>query len=295
MSKTFEDVYYDARTQKKKIKKMEQKGEEKKKADEKKRYNFKSSEVYARGPEGYKMLLFFSRSKCTDAKYLSTFQICELHIDGKTFLSMEHYFQSQKYPADKRYLFEKNSKFKTPSEAKWAGCKSGMKKNGVALDLVKWNSLSEEHPNEFHRIRVMKKAIWARFKQDKRFRDILCRPKTYFVHYEKKRGKFNPKNIPSWGAYKSKGNGWCGLNVLGLLYLEIARFHNIEGWLEKNGRLNWSVRVWKSGDEPMKAWEKCHPLLPHRALIPRKEWKYGGFYIEEEYTVHTDPSIILHS
>lgn len=280
MLKTFEDIYYDARCQKKKIKEMEKKRTEKKETTKQKNNYFKNSEMYARGPDGYKMVLFYSRSKDKDARYLSSMQPCELHIDGKTYMSMEHYFQSQKYPTSKRYLFEKNSTIKEPKKAKSAGSKSGMKKNGEVLDLDHWNGMSKDHPNEFHRIRVMKKAIWARFKQDKRFRNILCVPKTFFVHYEKKRGKYDPKKIPSWGAYKSKIGGWTGLNILGLLYLEIARFHNVDGWLEKNGCLSWSVNTWKEGNKPLKAWQKSHPLIPHKTLLTKKEWNYGGFYLK---------------
>ena len=295
MQTSFESVFYDARNSyKKKEQKMGKEGKEKKKKCSEKKYNFKSSEVYARPVDGYKTIQFYSRSKSADAKYLSTMQPCELYIGGKTYMSMEHYFQAQKYPADKRYLFEKNGKYKTAKEAKSAGSKTGMKKNGEVLNLKKWNGLCSEYTNEFFRVRVMKKAIWARFKQDKRFRDIICTPKTFFIHYEKKRGKFNPKKIPAWGSYKSKEGGWCGLNILGLLYLEIARFHDIPDWLEKDGKLNWRREVWVEGNAPFKPWRKGHPLIPHRAIVPRREWKYGGFVYVEEYKVCVDSSIILH-
>ena len=131
-------------------------------------------------------MLFFSRSKDLDARYLSTMQVCELNIDGRVYMSMEHYFQSQKYPLDKQYMFEKGGVYVLPKDAKRAGGKGGMKKNKCALDLDRWNGFSLENPNDFHRIRIMKKAIWARFKQDKRFRDILIRTDKPLVHYEKK-------------------------------------------------------------------------------------------------------------
>lgn len=284
---SFEKIYYDARNVYKKN------PEEAKTKKNKKKYNFKPSEVYARGPNGYKMVQFYSRSKDPDARYLSSMQSCELHIDGKTYMSMEHYFQAQKFPSNKRKIFEKDGEIKTAKEAKKAASKSGMKKYNVTLDKKTWNGMSKEYPNEFHRIRVMKKAIWARFKQDKRFRDILCRPKTYFIHYEKKRGKYDPRNIPAWGSYKSKVGGWSGLNILGLLYIEIARFHSIKDWLGTD-QVNWSIKIWKNGDRPFKAWEKCHPLIPHMAICPRKEWKYAGFYTSEGYNTCLDSSVILH-
>ena len=56
---------------------------------------------------------------------------------------------------------------------------------------------------------------------------------------------YDPKRIPAWGSYKSKLGGWSGLNVLGLLYMELARFHNIEGWLGDT-KVNWSIKVWSS-------------------------------------------------
>ena len=287
--------FYDARNIEKK-QEMEKETKIEKKISFKKSYAFKNSELYARGPEGYRMVQFYSKSKDADAKYLSTLQRCEipLQIDGETYPSMEHWFQSQKYPKEYRHMFQTGGEIKEPKQAKRAGSKGGMAKYNLTLDRSEWNGMSSTHPNEFHRIRVMKKAIWARFKQDKRFRDILCRSFTYFVHYEKKRGRYDPKNIPAWGCYQSKIGGWSGLNILGLLYLEIARFHNIKDWLGEKD-INWSIKVWKSGDQPMKAWEKSHPLIPHRAVTPRKEWKYAGFVVRDKYNIHMDSSIILHS
>ena len=284
--------FYDARNIKKK-QEMEKKTKDKKEIAFKKSYAFKNSELYSRGPEGYEMVQFFSKAKDKNYRYLSTLQRCDppLQIDGKTYPSVEHWFQSQKYPQQYWHLFQTGGEIKEPKQAKKAGSKGGMAKYNLTLDLNKWNGMCKSHPNEFHRIRVMKKGLWARFKQDKRFRDILCTPFTYFVHYEKKRGRYDPKRIPAWGSYKSKLGGWSGLNVLGLLYMELARFHNIEGWLGDT-KVNWSIKVWSSGKKPMKAWEKSHPLIPHRALTPRKEWKYGGFVIKE--SVHMDASIILH-
>lgn len=287
--------FYDARNQNiKKEQKMEKKRKQKKEVAFKKSYDFKNSELYSRGPEGYEMVKFYSRSKDNDHKYLSTLQRCEppLQIDGKTYPSVEHWYQSQKYPKNLWHLFQTGGEIKEPKQAKRAGSKSAMAKHNVKLNLYEWNGMSSTHPNEFHRIRVMKKGLWARFKQDKRFRDILCRQYTYFVHYDKKRGRYDPKRIPAWGSYLSKVGGWSGLNILGLLYMELAKFHDIKGWLGET-EVNWSIKVWKSGDQPMKAWEKCHPLIPHRALTPRKEWKYGGFVVRDE-SKHMDPSIILH-
>ena len=241
------------------------------------------------------MVKFYSKSKDKDNRYLSNFQRCipPLQIDGETYPSVEHWYQSQKYPAQLRHLFQTGGTFKEAKEAKRAGSKGVMAKHKVKLNLKEWNGRSKSHPNEFHRIRVMKKGLWARFKQDKRFRDILSRPLTYFVHYEKKRGKFDPKRIPAWGTYKSKIGGWSGLNILGLLYIELAKFHNIPGWLGDK-EVNWSIKVWQKGDAPLKAWEKSHPLIPHRALVARREWQYGGFVVINELKTCIDSSIILH-
>ena len=155
--------FYDARNITEN-KKMEKERKEKKKDTFQKRYEFKNSELYARGPEGYQMVQFYSKSKDKDAKYLSTLQRCNppLQIDGKGYISVEHYFQSQKYPFDKRYLFQVGGEIEDPKQAKRAGSKSGMAKYGVKLDLDLWNGMSQTHPNEFYRIRVMKKAIHAR-------------------------------------------------------------------------------------------------------------------------------------
>ena len=225
-------------------------------------------------------MLFFSRSKDLDARYLSTMQVCELIIDGRVYLSMEHYFQSQKYPLEKQYMFEKGGVYVLPKDAKRAGGKGGMKKNKCALDLDRWNGFSPENPNDFHRIRIMKKAIWARFKQDKRFRDILIGSEKPFVHYEKKRGKYDPTNIPAWGSYCSKVGGWTGLNVLGMLYTEIAEHYQDIEWL---------------GDTKMKWLTSKNPSIPHKTDTPKKEWMYAGFDLCSCYDVCLDSGVILHS
>ena len=128
--------FYDARNIKKK-QEMEKKTERKEKYAFKKSYAFKNSELYARGPDGYKMVQFYSKSKEKDYQYISTLQRCQtpLQIDGETYASVEHWFQSQKYPENLRHLFQSGGEIKDPKEAKRAGSKGGMAKYNVKLDL----------------------------------------------------------------------------------------------------------------------------------------------------------------
>ena len=141
----------------------------------------------------------------------------------------------------------------TAVEAKRAGCKGSMKKLGLALDMKKWNCMDMvpdenkkfnfEYNTDRFFIRVMKRALWERYKQDRRFRDYIDNHEGPFEHFEKKRGKYNPKNPPYWGCYTERKytNGEkVGRNVLGTLYCCLRDNNDFRGFFEdNNGNLKW--------------------------------------------------------
>lgn len=209
------------------------------------------------GPFFYNVLKIHSRAKLgSDGAYCSNFTplFKPLIIDGKEYISVEHYYQSQKFKKDDQAEFERGGSITTAKQARSVGSKGGMKKflkkrkKTYSLDMILWNGNDN---SDHHCIRVMKKALWARYKQDKRFRDIINEPFTIFEHYEKRRGKFSPDRVPVWGCYlpsdpNFKGKKF-GLNIMGCLMNEIAFFHHIPNYFEyiicEKRYLSWSGNV----------------------------------------------------
>lgn len=157
---------------------------------------------------------FFSRSANADAKYLSNYQQIPdgLKIDGKKYPSVEHYFQSRKY--DDEFLKSNPDMFTdinvTSKQAKSMGTKTYMKK-------IKFKKFNVDNWNQ-RRFGIMKKALKARWEQDKRFRTILLTldKDVYPVHYERSGEK------STWGGFISKKEGHLvGQNVLGFMLHEL--------------------------------------------------------------------------
>ena len=85
------------------------------------------------GDYWYTPVKLHSRAKMgSDAAYLSNFTPMmpgqELLIDGKQYVSVEHYFQAQKFKEKDRSPFQKGGSLDTAKKAKSAGCRGGMKK-----------------------------------------------------------------------------------------------------------------------------------------------------------------------
>lgn len=222
--------------------KMEQKRKRKKMGKTKQKVSKNKNE----GP-------FHSKASTEKGVFLSNFQLIPggLIIDGYSYPTVEHYYQSHKFPKEHRSRFQNRSM--TAVEAKRAGCKGSMKKLGLALDMKKWNCMDMvpdenkkfnfEYNTDRFFIRVMKRALWERYKQDRRFRDYIDNHEGPFEHFEKKRGKYNPKNPPYWGCYTERKytNGEkVGRNVLGTLYCCLRDNNDFRGFFEdNNGNLKW--------------------------------------------------------
>ena len=170
-------------------------------------------------------ILFHSRGKSEDSKYLSNFTAVEngLCIEesymieemrGKCFPTIEHAFQATKLVisnASQNILEDLNEK--DAKDAKSMGTKTFFKKKKLVLDVDRWNKMSTE---------VMKLLITYRYNQDSKFRNIVNRLKNENIalkHFERPR-RFGGGE-PYWGCYLNKNNEWIGTNMLGKLIEEI--------------------------------------------------------------------------
>ena len=164
-------------------------------------------------------LLFYSKSKHLTNRYLSnftnisagimipeTFPLVELI--GYRFPSIENAFQAAKYCLAGSLKIALELRHKTPSESKSMGSKSGMKKCGIVLDVIRWNQLS--YP-------IMLELVRERLKCDELYRLIA----KYCVENKIKLKHFERSGDKSfWGGYFKNGI-WYGYNSLGRI-IEIA-------------------------------------------------------------------------
>ena len=251
-----------------------------------------------------KVIKFHSRAKLhSDEAYLSNFQLVPggLVIDCVPYLTVEHYYQSMKFKDKDRGMFKGlDAELRTGKQAKSAGGRGAMRKLfGYGLSMVRWKGPSDTNDEDFKCIRVMKRALWARFQQDRAFQDILTQENVRFEHYEKPRGKFDVNKIPEWGCYfDQKHTGTTrGLNILGNLYNELNAFHTIPDFFEYNGKLNWSG---STKEQVNYSW---FPYPRNTFNVMRDEEKYGkqykqcGFAVRDSDVVHPfmDPATILHA
>lgn len=165
---------------------------------------------------GSKELLFHSRSKTDDGRYLSTMQVSPkpLVYKGISFATMEHAYHWEKFdpkyashPIPSRLLeFRKRLQIEgdivDPKEAKKYGGKTTFKKLNVTLDTARFNP---------ERVAIMTEIALARNRVDSKFAEILLKAKTDGVilkHHE--RGK---KDLVFWGGTQ---------NNLGKIYMKIG-------------------------------------------------------------------------
>lgn len=247
---------------------------------------------------------FHSKAKQgSDEAYLSNFQIIPngLVIDEVPYLTVEHYYQSMKFKDKDRGMFKGlDAELATAKMAKSAGGMGKMRKMfGYGLSMVKWKGPSEDNDEDYYCIRVMKKALWARFQQDKRFHRILTQKDVHFEHYQKLRGSFNINKLPEWGCYLEKKHTGMkrGLNILGQLYNELNAYHEKPGYFENpNGKLNWS------GSSDAHAGLDWFPYPRNTFDVLRDHEQYGkdyekcGYMVRDSDVVHPvlDASVLLH-
>ena len=189
--------------------------------------------VIANIPIGDKLpVVFYSRSKDTVPprpisdmppdfrKILSNFYVIAggIAIEGKTYPSVEHWFQSQKY-----FYTDQPGKMKeftdtqmSPKRAKEMGSKKFMRSRKITLDTKTWNR---------HRDQIMYKGILERYKGDpifKKILDIVARENLWLVHYDRSASSY-------WGGKKSRKTGeWVGTNALGQIMMNIIQSPHLD-------------------------------------------------------------------
>lgn len=161
-------------------------------------------------------LLFFSKSKDNDAKYLSNFQDLpnlKISYSGYDFSSVEKAFQFAKYVSSNsnkeslEQIANTIEKLPTGEKAKSFGSKSNMTKLGVSLNTQKWNKSRDD---------TMYDLIFQRMSKDKTFYDIISKYKGNVCHFERGGEK------AYWGGFFDKKTGiWKGQNKLGKIIKEV--------------------------------------------------------------------------
>tara|TARA_B110000037_G_scaffold186981_1_gene217286 strand:- start:7261 stop:7770 length:510 start_codon:yes stop_codon:yes gene_type:complete len=165
-------------------------------------------------------ILFYSKSKNLDHRYLSNFQVIdrgividekfpfhELH--GKCFHSIENAFQASKLCCAK-FDIESLDIIQTlsPLEARNFGSKLNFKKHKKELDITVWNKMS---------VQVMKKLLKLRYDNDEKFKKTIEFAKNNQLklkHFERTGSK------SFWGGFY-KDCEWKGTNMLGELMQEL--------------------------------------------------------------------------
>lgn len=165
-------------------------------------------------------LVFHSRAKTNDAKYLSTMQITPnpLNYKGNLFVSMEHAYHSEKFNSkysstitpghlsELQKHLQVTGNISDPKEAKRFGGKGNFRKLKVTLDTNKFN------PNRY---KIMMDIALARVSADPRFEHILqssSKNGVHLKHYERGRA-----DKVFWGGNQ---------NTLGKIYMEIGNMLN---------------------------------------------------------------------
>ena len=158
-----------------------------------------------------KPIQFFSKSKDKSVRYLSNFWPSDIIINEKTYPTVEHYFQSQKFVGtDFADIFTRESEEfigGDPSKAKSAGSKRGtyakqLRPKSVSLDTKEWEEREDD---------VMMKALKAKFTQHPDLaKKLKATGDAKLSHFERGRKSY-------WGESKiGKGE-----NRLGKMLMEI--------------------------------------------------------------------------
>ena len=167
-------------------------------------------------------IVFFSKSKDPDSKYLSNFTPAALQIDGKQYPSVEHYFQAQKYsctiggPSTKimdKFAVGGEYATLTASKVKSLGGKAAMTKLQVTMDMNCWLKKRND---------VMRTALTTRFATDQHFRDLVQYAddkEIQLYHFERS----SEKKPSYWGGFIVKMTGmFIGENTLGKMMMDLV-------------------------------------------------------------------------
>jgi ribA/ribD-fused uncharacterized protein len=133
-------------------------------------------------------------SKSETYNELSNFHWCPFLLEGKTWSTVEHYFQAQKFPADP-VLQEKVRAAKTALGAKRLG------RTKTAAFRADWDSIKDE---------VMYTGIKAKFQQNPTLATLLAGTGSAYLIEKAPRDSY-------WGS----GPSGCGLNKTGKIIMRV--------------------------------------------------------------------------
>lgn len=183
-----------------------------------------------------KFIYYHSKAKAEDdddtARYLSNFAPCKITYKGKTYPSVEHAYQAQKFTCLKGVLAPPEkmiSRFTVSGDigkqdavaAKRAAGKGAMKKFHYTLDAKKW----EDNKT---RVTVMTELVKLRLEADKRFKDIITeavKNGVVLLHYERppRQREGEAPKVPFWGMYfpsEDDREMWVGENTMGEILMK---------------------------------------------------------------------------
>lgn len=165
------------------------------------------------------MLVFYSKSKDANARYLSNYTKTDvLIIDeayfptpnnvlrDKVFPTIEHAFQAYKLARSHapEHIINKLINTPDPSVVKRMGGRKFFNENGLTLYISEWNHAS---------VHIMRYLVRQRLHIDDKYRDIIQKAVNNNIklcHFERS-GK---RSI--WGGFLDKNTGeWVGQNKLG--------------------------------------------------------------------------------
>lgn len=165
-------------------------------------------------------VLFFSKSKNLEHRYLSNFQVLDKgfviddtfvlkELVGRRFHSIENAFQASKlccgnFDASHLDIIEELP----PVDARRYGSKGNFKKHNKVLNVEVWNRISTT---------IMKQLLKLRYNSDECFRDFIQEAKRNqmnLYHFERSGEK------SYWGGFFKDGQ-WKGKNTLGRLMQEL--------------------------------------------------------------------------
>ena len=139
------------------------------------------------------MAIEFS-SKSAQYSEFSNFHFAEFTIDEKTWKSVEHYFQAQKFPGDP-VLQERIRQVKTALGAKRLG------RTRSEHFRTDWETVKEE---------IMLTGLRAKFAQNPELKELLVKTKGLHLYENNTRDSY-------WGT----GANHCGRNRMGILLMKI--------------------------------------------------------------------------
>jgi len=179
-----------------------------------------------RRPAPDKWIQYFSKSTDDVGKRLSNFFPCQIVYAGKTYASVEHAYQAQKYAhllgSDPETSAALVNRFtvsgdigKQPAKvAKSAGSEKGMAENDCVLDETKWTRTKQ--------VEIMTQLVKLRLEEDAEFKAIITKAKetgTTIFHFERCSGNRNP----FWGGCFPKADKkkiWIGRNKMGRILMK---------------------------------------------------------------------------